>query len=54
MTDGAEAHPEVIEKLRDVSIAARTVQRDQFPEDAVDAVVSSAARAPRSSPDRRS
>jgi NAD(P)-dependent dehydrogenase (short-subunit alcohol dehydrogenase family) len=36
---GVEANPEVIEKLRDVSIAARTLQRDQFPEDVVGAVV---------------
>jgi NAD(P)-dependent dehydrogenase (short-subunit alcohol dehydrogenase family) len=39
MTDGVEAHPEVIEKLRDVSVAARTIQRDQLPEDVVGAVV---------------
>jgi NAD(P)-dependent dehydrogenase (short-subunit alcohol dehydrogenase family) len=39
MTDGVEAHPEVIEKLRDVSIAARTLQRDQLPGDVVGAVV---------------
>jgi NAD(P)-dependent dehydrogenase (short-subunit alcohol dehydrogenase family) len=39
MTEGVEAHPEVIEKLRDVSIAARTLQRDQLPEDVVGAVV---------------
>ncbi len=36
---GVEAHPDVIEKLRDVSIAARTLQRDQVPEDVVGAVV---------------
>jgi NAD(P)-dependent dehydrogenase (short-subunit alcohol dehydrogenase family) len=36
---GVEAHPEVIEKLRDVSVAARTLQRDQLPEDVVGAVV---------------
>jgi NAD(P)-dependent dehydrogenase (short-subunit alcohol dehydrogenase family) len=29
----------VIEKLRDVSVAARTIQRDQVPEDVVGAVV---------------
>ena len=34
-----QAHPEVIEKLRDVSVAARTIQRDQVPEDVVGAVV---------------
>ena len=39
MSAGVEAHPEVIEKLRDVSIAARTIQRDQVPEDVVGAVV---------------
>ena len=39
MSAGVEAHPEVIEKLRDVSIAARTIQRDQLPEDVVGAVV---------------
>ena len=39
MSAGVEAHPEVIEKLRDVSIAARTLQRDQAPEDVVGAVV---------------
>jgi len=32
-------HPEVIEKLRDVSVAARTIQRDQEPADVVGAVV---------------
>src|SRR5262249_28023041 len=36
---GVEAHPEVIERLRDVSVAARTLQRDQLPEDVVGAVV---------------
>ncbi|MDQ3894769.1 MAG: glucose 1-dehydrogenase [Actinomycetota bacterium] len=39
MSAGVEANPEVIEKLRDVSIAARTIQRDQLPEDIVGAVV---------------
>jgi NAD(P)-dependent dehydrogenase (short-subunit alcohol dehydrogenase family) len=39
MSAGVEAHPEVIEKLRDVSIASRTIQRDQVPEDVVGAVV---------------
>jgi NAD(P)-dependent dehydrogenase (short-subunit alcohol dehydrogenase family) len=39
MSDGVKAHPEVVEKLRDVSIAARTIQRDQVPEDVVGAVV---------------
>jgi NAD(P)-dependent dehydrogenase (short-subunit alcohol dehydrogenase family) len=39
MSDGVMAHPEVIEKLRDVSVAARTIQRDQVAEDVVGAVV---------------
>jgi NAD(P)-dependent dehydrogenase (short-subunit alcohol dehydrogenase family) len=39
MSAGVEAHPEVVEKLRDVSVAARTLQRDQLPEDVVGAVV---------------
>ncbi len=39
MTDGVMANPEVVEKLRDASVAARTLQRDQVPEDVVGAVV---------------
>ena len=39
MSDGVMSQPEVIEKLREVSIAARTLQRDQLPEDVVGAVV---------------
>ncbi|HEY4411770.1 MAG TPA: SDR family NAD(P)-dependent oxidoreductase [Gaiellaceae bacterium] len=39
MSAGVEAHPEVVEKLRDVSVSARTIQRDQLPEDVVGAVV---------------
>jgi len=39
MSDGVKAHPEVVEKLREVSVAARTIQRDQVPEDVVGAVV---------------
>ena len=39
MSDGVIAHPEVVEKLRDVSVASRTLQRDQVPEDVVGAVV---------------
>jgi NAD(P)-dependent dehydrogenase (short-subunit alcohol dehydrogenase family) len=39
MSAGVQAHPEVVEKLRDVSVAARTIQRDQVPEDIVGAVV---------------
>jgi NAD(P)-dependent dehydrogenase (short-subunit alcohol dehydrogenase family) len=38
MSDGVREHPEVIEQLRDVSVAARTIQRDQDPEDVVGAV----------------
>ena len=38
MSQGVKEHPEVIEKLRDVSVAARTLQRDQEPEDVVGAV----------------
>ena len=39
MSDGVKAHPEVVEKLQSASIAARTIQRDQVPEDVVGAVV---------------
>jgi NAD(P)-dependent dehydrogenase (short-subunit alcohol dehydrogenase family) len=39
ITAGVEEHPEVIEALRDVSVSARTIQRDQLPEDVVGAVV---------------
>jgi NAD(P)-dependent dehydrogenase (short-subunit alcohol dehydrogenase family) len=39
LSDGVREHPEVIEKLREVSVAARTIQRDQVPEDVVGAVV---------------
>ncbi len=39
MSDGVMDHPEVIEKLRDVSVAARAIQRDQVPEDVVGAAV---------------
>jgi NAD(P)-dependent dehydrogenase (short-subunit alcohol dehydrogenase family) len=39
MSKGVEEHPEVIEALRDVSVAARTLQRDQLPDDVVGAVV---------------
>ena len=39
LSAGVEANPEHIEKLRDVTIAARTIQRDQLPEDVVGAVV---------------
>jgi NAD(P)-dependent dehydrogenase (short-subunit alcohol dehydrogenase family) len=39
MSDGVKQHPEVVEKLRETSVAARTIQRDQEPEDVVGAVV---------------
>jgi NAD(P)-dependent dehydrogenase (short-subunit alcohol dehydrogenase family) len=39
ISDGVEEHPEVIDALRDVSVAARTLQRDQMPEDVVGAVI---------------
>jgi NAD(P)-dependent dehydrogenase (short-subunit alcohol dehydrogenase family) len=39
MSDGVREHPEVVEALRDVSVSARTLQRDQQPEDVVGAVV---------------
>jgi NAD(P)-dependent dehydrogenase (short-subunit alcohol dehydrogenase family) len=39
MSDGVMANPEVVEKLRDASVSARTIQRDQVPEDVVGAVV---------------
>src|SRR6476469_5785333 len=39
ITDGVEAHPEVVMALRDVSVAARTLKRDQLPDDVVGAVV---------------
>jgi NAD(P)-dependent dehydrogenase (short-subunit alcohol dehydrogenase family) len=38
MSDGVHEHPEVIEALRDVSVSARTLKRDQVPEDIVGAV----------------
>jgi NAD(P)-dependent dehydrogenase (short-subunit alcohol dehydrogenase family) len=38
MSAGVEEHPEVIEALRDVSIASRTIKRDMVPEDVVGAV----------------
>jgi NAD(P)-dependent dehydrogenase (short-subunit alcohol dehydrogenase family) len=38
LSAGVEAHPEVMEKLRDVSVSARTLQRDQTPSDVVGAV----------------
>jgi NAD(P)-dependent dehydrogenase (short-subunit alcohol dehydrogenase family) len=38
MSDGVHEHPEVIEALRDVSVSARTLKRDQEPSDIVGAV----------------
>src|SRR6266545_498694 len=37
MSDGVKANPDVVEKLQDASVAARTIQRDQVPEDVVGA-----------------
>ena len=39
MSDGVRAQPEVVEALQGVSVASRTIQRDQLPEDVVGAVV---------------
>ena len=39
MSEGVKSHPEVIEALRDLSVSARTIKRDQVPEDVVGAVV---------------
>jgi NAD(P)-dependent dehydrogenase (short-subunit alcohol dehydrogenase family) len=39
LSDGVKANPEVVEKLRDASVSARTLQRDQVPEDVVGAAV---------------
>jgi NAD(P)-dependent dehydrogenase (short-subunit alcohol dehydrogenase family) len=39
MSAGVQSHPAVVAKLRDVSVSARTIQRDQTPEDVVGAVV---------------
>jgi NAD(P)-dependent dehydrogenase (short-subunit alcohol dehydrogenase family) len=33
LTEGVQQHPEVVQALRDASISARTIQRDQVPED---------------------
>jgi NAD(P)-dependent dehydrogenase (short-subunit alcohol dehydrogenase family) len=38
MSAGVQEHPEVIEALRDISVSARTLKRDQVPEDVVGAV----------------
>jgi NAD(P)-dependent dehydrogenase (short-subunit alcohol dehydrogenase family) len=39
MSEGVKSQPEVVQALRDVSVSARTLQRDQVPEDVVGAVV---------------
>jgi NAD(P)-dependent dehydrogenase (short-subunit alcohol dehydrogenase family) len=39
MSEGVQQNPEVVAALRDVSVSARTLQRDQQPEDVVGAVV---------------
>lgn len=39
VSDGVKEHPEVLEALAEVSVAARTLKRDQLPEDVVGAVV---------------
>jgi NAD(P)-dependent dehydrogenase (short-subunit alcohol dehydrogenase family) len=38
LSDGVNEHPEVIDALRDVSIASRTLKRDMVPQDVVGAV----------------
>jgi NAD(P)-dependent dehydrogenase (short-subunit alcohol dehydrogenase family) len=38
LSQGVEEHPEVVQALRDVSVSARTLKRDQVPEDVVGAV----------------
>jgi NAD(P)-dependent dehydrogenase (short-subunit alcohol dehydrogenase family) len=38
MSEGVHEHPEVIEALRDISVSARTLKRDQVPEDVAGAV----------------
>ncbi len=38
LSEGVEEHPEVVAALRDVSVAARTIQRDQVPADVAGAV----------------
>jgi NAD(P)-dependent dehydrogenase (short-subunit alcohol dehydrogenase family) len=39
LSTGVQEHPEVVEALRTVSVSARTIQRDQVPEDVTGAVV---------------
>jgi NAD(P)-dependent dehydrogenase (short-subunit alcohol dehydrogenase family) len=39
LSQGVEEHPEVVQALREASVSARTLKRDQVPEDVVGAVV---------------
>lgn len=39
ISDGVREHPEVLEALAEISVSARTLKRDQVPEDIVGAVV---------------
>lgn len=39
VSDGVKQHPEVLEALAEVSVAARTLKRDQVPQDVTGAVV---------------
>ncbi|MFM9124375.1 MAG: SDR family oxidoreductase, partial [Actinomycetota bacterium] len=39
MSDGVNANPVQVEQLQEISVAARVIRRDQFPEDVVGAVV---------------
>ncbi len=39
ISDGVKDHPEVLEALAEISVAARALKRDQVPEDVVGAVV---------------
>ena len=39
ISDGVKDHPEVLDALAEISVAARTLKRDQVPEDVVGAVV---------------
>jgi NAD(P)-dependent dehydrogenase (short-subunit alcohol dehydrogenase family) len=38
LSEGVQEHPEVIEALQDISVSARTIKRDQVPEDITGAV----------------
>ncbi len=44
LSDGVLANPHQLEKLRDISLQARVIQRDQHPDDIVGAVVFFASR----------